>query len=59
MLIHGLQKLTLLDYPEHLAAVLFTGSCNFRCPFCQNGSLVLNPREFDSCIKEEVLKALK
>ena len=36
----GLQKLTLLDYPEHVACTLFTVGCNFRCPFCHNFSLV-------------------
>ena len=43
---YGLQKLTLLDYPGHMAATLFTGGCNFRCPFCHNRSLVfLNESE--------------
>ncbi|MCR4599668.1 MAG: anaerobic ribonucleoside-triphosphate reductase activating protein, partial [Acetatifactor sp.] len=37
MLICGLQKTTLLDYPGHVACTIFTGGCNFRCPFCQNG----------------------
>lgn len=41
MKISGLQKLTLLDYPGHLAALIFLEGCNFRCPFCQNSSLVL------------------
>ena len=41
MLIKGLQKLTLLDFPGHLACTVFTGGCNFRCPFCHNASLVL------------------
>ena len=41
MYILGLQKLTLLDYPEHLAAILFLDGCNFRCPFCHNSELVL------------------
>ena len=36
----GLQKLTLLDYPEHVACTLFTVGCNLRCPFCHNYSLV-------------------
>lgn len=36
MKIHGFNKLTLLDYPGHTAAVLFLGHCNFRCQFCQN-----------------------
>lgn len=44
MIIGGLEKLTLLDYPEHLAAIIFTQGCNFRCHFCYNPMLVL-PRE--------------
>lgn len=40
MLIKGLQKLTLLDYPGKVACTVFTGGCNFRCPFCHNASLV-------------------
>lgn len=36
----GLQKTTLLDYPEHLAATVFLGGCSFRCPFCQNGEIL-------------------
>lgn len=43
MQLHGLSKLTLLDYPAHLACTVFTGVCNFRCPFCHNASLVLSP----------------
>ena len=40
MLIAGLQKLTLLDYPGKTACTLFTPGCNFRCPFCHNATLV-------------------
>lgn len=40
MNIHGFYKLTLLDYPEHMACSIFTGGCNLRCPFCHNASLV-------------------
>ena len=40
MLISGLQKTTLLDYPGHLAATIFLGGCNFRCPFCHNRDLL-------------------
>lgn len=36
-----MQKLTLLDYPEKLACLLFTTGCNYRCPFCHNSELVL------------------
>lgn len=42
MRIQGLQKLTLLDYPEHTACTVFTAGCNFRCPFCHNASLVVD-----------------
>lgn len=45
MLIAGLQKLTLLDYPGKTACTLFTPGCNFRCPFCHNALLVTNPVE--------------
>lgn len=41
MTIMGLQKLTLLDFPSKLACTVFTGGCNFRCPFCHNASLVI------------------
>ncbi|MFA6551219.1 MAG: anaerobic ribonucleoside-triphosphate reductase activating protein [Patescibacteria group bacterium] len=41
MTIGGLQKLTLIDYPEHLAAIIFTQGCNFRCHFCYNPKLVV------------------
>ena len=41
MRIAGLQKLTLLDFPEHTAATVFLPGCNFRCPFCHNAALVL------------------
>ena len=44
MLISGLQKLTLLDYPGKVACTVFTGGCNFRCPFCHNSALVLPDR---------------
>ena len=44
--IYGFQKLSLLDYPQKMAALVFTGGCNFRCPFCHNKSLVfLNEQE--------------
>ena len=59
MLISGLQKLTLLDYPGTVACTVFTGGCNFRCPFCHNASLVL-PEELSRDNEEEqVLSFLK
>ncbi len=40
MYICGLQKSTLLDFPEHIACTIFTGGCNFKCPWCHNKILV-------------------
>ena len=42
MIIKGLMKLTTLDFPGKVACTVFTGGCNFRCPFCHNASLVNN-----------------
>lgn len=57
--IHGLNKTTLLDYPGRVAATIFLGSCNFRCPFCQNSGLVLHPAQEPMIPEEEVLSFLK
>ena len=59
MIIKGFQKTTLLDFPGKVAATIFTGGCNFRCPFCHNASLVLNPNEVDNIDEEYVLSYLK
>jgi len=40
MKIKGLQKLTLLDYPDRTACTVFIGGCDFRCPFCHNMDIV-------------------
>lgn len=58
MLICGLQKLSLLDYPEKLAATVFTGGCNLRCPFCHNAPLVLRPTECEVLSEDAVLSFL-
>ncbi|MBE6686615.1 MAG: anaerobic ribonucleoside-triphosphate reductase activating protein [Ruminococcaceae bacterium] len=58
MILGGLQKLTLLDYPGKTACTVFTEGCNFRCPFCHNASLVkqraaeLPEEEFFSFLKK-------
>lgn len=59
MQIHGFLKTTLLDYPEHLASTIFLGGCNFRCPFCHNSSLILNPDTQPTINSKEVLSYLK
>ena len=53
MLIAGIQKVTLLDYPGHIACEIFTRGCNFKCPFCQNSSLI--PLNGDENYSEEEL----
>ncbi len=59
MKICGLNKTTLLDYPGRVAATIFLGGCNFRCPYCQNGDLVLRPQSVPEIAKEEILAFLK
>ena len=59
MEIHGLQKLTLLDFPGHTACTVFTAACNWRCPFCHNASLVLRPREQPVIPEEEFFAFLQ
>lgn len=41
MKIMGFYKSTMLDYPDHIASAIFTRQCNYRCPYCHNGDLVL------------------
>ena len=45
MVINGMQKLTLLDFPEHVACTVFLAGCDLRCPFCHNASLVTGAPE--------------
>jgi len=40
----GLQRTSLLDFPDRIASILFTVGCNLRCPFCYNGRLILDPK---------------
>ncbi len=58
MLILGLTKTTLLDYPEHVAATLFTGGCNFRCPYCHNRALILQDSTMQPLSEDEVCSFL-
>lgn len=59
MKIHGINGLSLLDYPGKMACTIFTGHCNFRCPFCHNATLVLNPDSQPVKSEEEVFELLK
>ena len=57
MKISGLMKMTLLDFPGQVACTVFLAGCNFRCPFCHNGSLVRGGEVEIS--REELLTFLK
>ena len=59
MKICGLNKTTLLDYPGCVAATIFLGGCNFRCPFCHNGDLVLQSGKMPSYDEDEVFRFLQ
>lgn len=54
MLIAGIQRLSMVDYPGKLACVVFTGGCDLRCPYCHNSELVENPPK---ALREEELFA--
>ena len=58
MKIHGLQKMTLLDFPGRVACTVFFGGCDMRCPFCHNAELLdgTAPAVMDD---EELLAFLK
>ena len=56
MLIGGLQKFSLLDYPDHLSAIIFTQGCNLKCQFCYNPMLIVVPqKDHHLLIKEDGL----
>ena len=59
MRICGLQKLAMVDFPGKLAATVFTGGCNLRCPFCHNAPLVTHLEEAEHFSEEEVLDFLR
>ena len=59
IVITGLQKLTLLDFPGKVACTLFTKGCNMRCPFCHNASLVVRADEQQPYNNEELLAFLQ
>ena len=59
MKILGFQKTTLLDYPEHIASIIFTGGCNFACPYCHNSSLIRPSSKTPEIPEEEVFDHLR
>lgn len=58
MIIDGFQKLTLLDFPEVISCILFTKSCNFKCPFCHNAPLVLDKSKKGLISEDEIFEYL-
>ena len=59
MTFNGFQKMTLLDFPGRVAATLFLGGCNLRCPFCHNASLVLDGKDREEYSEDEILTYLE
>jgi len=53
MIIAGLQKVSLIDYPGQVACVIFTYGCNFRCKFCHNPDLVIEEPQTDCALSQE------
>ena len=58
MIFKGWQKTSLIEYPGKISTVLFTGGCNFRCPFCYNRDLVLNPGKLPDIPEKDVMDFL-
>ena len=58
MRIAGMQKMTLLDFPGKMAAIVFTGGCNFACPYCHNSELISWGDDVPLMAEEEVFAYL-
>lgn len=59
MIFHGFQKMTLLDFPGKVACTVFTGGCNFRCPFCHNALLVTQLSEAEEYSEDEIIEYIR
>ena len=59
MNIGGVQRLSLLDYPDKTCCTIFTVGCNYRCPFCHNASIVENKLSEKGVLQKEVMDFLK
>ncbi|HJX30987.1 MAG TPA: anaerobic ribonucleoside-triphosphate reductase activating protein, partial [Thermodesulfobacteriota bacterium] len=57
--IKGFLDTSFLDWPGKIASVIFLPSCNFRCPFCQNADLVLNPQRLKTWPLPDVLQRIE
>jgi len=57
--IKGFIETSFIDWKGKLASVIFTGGCNFRCPYCHNSDLVLRPNELEDIPLTYIIKRLK
>ena len=53
--IKGFDRMSLVDWDGMVATTLYTGGCNFRCPYCHNSGLVLFPDQYESIPVDEIL----
>ncbi|MFT4312818.1 MAG: anaerobic ribonucleoside-triphosphate reductase activating protein [Candidatus Woesearchaeota archaeon] len=58
MIFHGLQKTSLVDFPQTICATLFTKGCNMRCGYCHNPDLVLPQKKVPSISEEDIFSFL-
>ncbi|MBQ9734364.1 MAG: anaerobic ribonucleoside-triphosphate reductase activating protein [Clostridia bacterium] len=59
MNILGIEKMSLVDYDGKVAATVFTGGCNFKCPFCHNSPLVLDFNNLPTLTEDDIFSYLK
>ena len=59
MVVNGLMKMTLLDFPGRVACTVFTAGCNMRCPFCHNAALVTEIDPAERIEVDEIMAFLK
>ena len=57
--IKGIRTLSLIDYPKKMSAVVFLGGCNFRCPYCHNMELVMEPNKSENIAEDFILEELQ
>lgn len=56
--IKGFQSITIVDFPGRISSIVFTPGCNFRCPYCYNVPLVLQPHTLPTCTLDDLLSLL-
>ena len=57
MKILGIEKVSFVDYEGKMCATIFTGGCNYRCPFCHNGGIVLD--KYKEISEDDILEYLR